>query len=391
MALSFLAVLGLFGVAGLAVLFGLNDVVQGRQTSAESIFLIAGALAFSGLLVLPSGIYAALRIAGIRPMRDLRLPGCLRPTLLILALPLVLLLGYLLVTRTDFAWLGLPPLQVLAVGLPILWIGYLAVHGLPLGSPQRSWGVLASGLVLGPALILIMEGVALVGVVVLISLWLGQQPELQEQILQLMQYTGDPQEMQQQILDLLEPYLATPAALFGALSFTAVIVPLLEEMLKPIGVWLLAGRGISPAAGFAGGALSGAGYALFESMALTSSGEEWLYVVVARAGTGAVHIFTTALMGWALARAWRYRTYLNFGLAYLAAVLIHGLWNALTVFVSFASFPQVQSGEAGMDFVSRLGAVAPFGLAFLALGTLVLVLLSNRLIRRGAAQPEGSQ
>lgn len=390
MAFSFLAVLALFGLAGLAVLFGLNDVLQGRQTSAEPIFLIAGALALSGLLVLPSGIYAALRIAGVRPAPELRLTGCLRPTLLILAFPLVLLLGYLLVTLTDFAWVGLPPLQALAVGLPILWIGYMAVRGLPSGSPQRSWGVLASGLVLGPALILLLEGIALVGAVVLIGLWIGQQPGLQEQILQLMQHSGDPQEMQQDILNLLEPYLATPAALLGALSFTALIVPLIEELIKPIGVWLLAGRGISPAAGFAAGALSGAGYALFESMALTTSGEEWLYVVVARAGTGAVHIFTTALMGWAMARAWRYRTYLNFGLAYLTAVLIHGLWNALTVFVSFASFPQVQSGEAGMPFVSRLGAVAPLGLGFLALGILVLVLFSNRMIRRRADQAERS-
>ncbi len=110
---------------------------------------------------------------------------------------------------------------------------------------------------------------------------------------------------------------------------------MIEEALKPIGVWLLFGRRLTPAAGFAAGALSGAGYALIESLALTSSGEAWSSLVLARTGTSAVHILTAGLTGWALVLAWQKRRFLPLLLAYLCAVMIHGLWNGLTLMYSF--------------------------------------------------------
>ena len=103
------------------------------------------------------------------------------------------------------------------------------------------------------------------------------------------------------LLDQLETYLMQPSTLYIALLFGALIVPLLEELFKPIGVWLLVGRKPSPAQGFAAGLLSGAGYALFENFSLgASAGEDWAMVVVARIGTSLIHIVTAGLMGWAL-------------------------------------------------------------------------------------------
>ena len=114
--------------------------------------------------------------------------------------------------------------------------------------------------------------------------------------------------------------MASPAVVASVFVYIAVLVPLIEEILKPIGVWLLAGRKLTPVDGFMAGVLSGAGYALFENLFLSSSGEQWMSVVLARVGTGAVHMFTTSLVGWGLASAWGQGRYLRLALSFALAV-----------------------------------------------------------------------
>jgi hypothetical protein len=177
-----------------------------------------------------------------------------------------------------------------------------------------------------------------------------------------------------------------PWAMFGVLAFGAVVVPLIEEIFKPAGVWLLAGRPLSARAGFVIGALGGAGYAIFESLALSSSGEQWAGLVSARIGTGLVHILTAALTGWAIARAWKTRRYWLLGVAYLAAVTIHSLWNGLTLFYSFTLLAQLQ-GLLVRPVVLRVGEVVPYALAGLALVCLAFLVLANRsLVRQAGAK-----
>ncbi len=57
--------------------------------------------------------------------------------------------------------------------------------------------------------------------------------------------------------------------------------------------------------------------------------------MLARTGTSAVHILTAGLTGWALALTWQKRRFLPLLLAYLCSVMIHGLWNGLTLMYSF--------------------------------------------------------
>jgi len=45
-------------------------------------------------------------------------------------------------------------------------------------------------------------------------------------------------------LEILQPFFNNPAVILSALVFTAVLVPLIEEALKPAGVWLLAAGGL---------------------------------------------------------------------------------------------------------------------------------------------------
>lgn len=391
-ALSLLGIL----VLGLgAFLLALLSLVQGVFDGWESalpLMLMAAGSGVSGLLLAPSAYYAFLRLQPARSQPRglaLRLPG-ISPGLLIFFWPLVLILGVLVVrlpaALTVFL---LPPLHVLAIGLPVLWLFYLAARDLPLGSPQRRWGVFASGLVLGPLLILVAELVALVVFWILGVVVISSQPDLLAEIQDLAARLPYLQTDPEAVLEVVAPYLARPGVVLALLVFGAGLVPLIEEALKPVGVWLLAGRDLGPAAGFAAGVLSGAGYALFESLALTSAGEEWPFLVVARVGTGVIHILTTGLTGWALAVAWQKGRYLLLGGVYLLSVLIHGLWNGMTLAATLAEFNH-QYGVTLPRGLDLAGAAGPYFLAGLALVSLVALVAVNRsLVRRDreAASP----
>lgn len=348
-------------------------------------FLWGIGIAFSGLLLLPSAYYAYLRLTD-RAGQDeekhsLPMQGWLPLILLVGVLPLGLLLGYLVSQNQSISWLLLPPLHLVVVSIPILWLTGMALKRLPLGSAQRAWGVFGAGLVLGPALILITEILALFAFVVSISVGIASQPGMADQILALSQRLqvapGDPET----IFRILEPYLTQPLVILGVLAFVAVLVPLIEETLKPIGVWLLVGRALTPAEGFAAGVLSGAGYALFENLFLATGDSSWVTVAIARIGTGALHILATGLTGWGLAKAWTEKRFLNLGAAFMAAVGLHALWNGLTVMTIFAGLPE-PLGAAVPGWARLIGRVAPAFLGFLFLFSFSSLFIINRRLQQ---------
>ncbi len=49
--------------------------------------------------------------------------------------------------------------------------------------------------------------------------------------------------------------------IFGVLAVISGIVPLIEEILKPIALWSLVGKDLTDQEGFVAGLLSGAGFA----------------------------------------------------------------------------------------------------------------------------------
>jgi hypothetical protein len=378
-----LAILACLGTAFLFFIFGIFAGMVQVDMNTLGMLLIASAGLACGVLLAPSAYFSGRRVFGRPAWKPLALPKYLRPTVLILLLPLILLAGYGVSRFPHLAMFILPVLHILAVGLPVWWIVYLSIRGLPVGSPQRMWGVFGSGLVLGPVLILLLETVALVLFGVIGLLYLGSQPELVNELTRIMALMSRGQAITpEEILRLFGPYMAKPGIILAMISLTAVVVPLIEEAVKPIGVWLLAGFNLSPTAGFAAGALCGAGYALFESLALSSSGEEWTFQVAARIGTAGVHILNTALMGMALAMAWRSGRYVRLGLVYLLVVLIHGLWNALTV-LTVAHSALVELGiQSSMSFLPVIGPAAPYILVAMGIGTFAGLLWLNSSLRK---------
>lgn len=384
--LSGLALLFLWGGALITLSVGMMNAVLQDPSMGDplSMFLMTAMLFGSGILLLPSIYYGFFRAAG-RPTLDM-LPWLRRtqPSLWIFAFPIVLAVGYLAYQQPALSWLVLPPLHLLAVGIPVGWMLFLAVRELPLGSSQRMWGVFGSGLVLAPALITFFELLAAIAFLFLVSFYIASQPELLNKIMALAATMPETPPSPEALLEEFSPYLVRPGVLLGALVFGAVIVPLIEELIKPIGVWLLAKRRLQPAAGFAAGALSGAGYALFESLALTSGGQEWPALMVARIGTASVHILTTAITGWALVQAWRYRRYSLLGFAYLTSVAIHGIWNGLTIYTAFTSLAEMQNLPVALPTNTNLATVAPAGLMLIGIGSLGALIWCNR--RLAAAQ-----
>lgn len=383
--LSALALILLWGGALITMFVGMINAAVKDPAMGDplSLFLMSALLFGSGLLMVPSVYYGLYRATGRPTIDSLPLLRRTRPALWIFALPIIIAMGALVYQNQILSWLLLPPLHLLAVGIPVGWMLFLAVRELPLGSSQRLWGIFDSGLILAPALITIFELVAAIGFMVLASFYIASQPELLNKIMSLAATMQEAPPSPEVLLEEFGPYLTRPSVLFAVLVFGAVIVPLIEELLKPIGVWLLAKRRLRPAAGFAAGALSGAGYALFESLALTSGGQEWPALMIARIGTAGVHILTTAITGWALVQAWTRRRYLLLGITYLTAVAIHGLWNGLTIASAFASLAEMQGLPIQIPSMTNLAIVAPAGLLLMGMASLAgLILINRRLVAR---------
>jgi hypothetical protein len=377
------AIAGFFGLLSTSTLAG--DIT--------SFFIYAASLGFIGLLLVPSAYYAFLRLRGRQASWHVfKSKRRFKFGLLIILFPIVLLAGSIVIQTGFLTWLLLPPLHILAILIPIVWLFYLGSRSLPIGSPQRASGVLGSGMVLSPFLASVLQMLILAGFGVVVILYLSARPDLMEEIINLITHLGimeryaDPTYAPEMLLEIMRPYVQGPGVVYGALIFVAVLVPMIEEMVKPIGVLFLTGSALSPAGGFVAGMLSGAGFALFESL-LIGSAADWAITVQGRAGSAVVHIMTAGLVGFALAAAWRKRSYLQLGLAYFLAVVIHGLWNALALlnlsYPFFIAMPEIPS------YLSTLAMIAPLVLAFMALEMFVYLLWANYRLRKsgGKLQP----
>ncbi len=380
--LSALAIAFLWSSAPTLVLIGLVSVLTQDPTSDTiSMFLLAAALISGGLLLLPSAYYALRRLQG-KPAVDSRiLVDKLLPRLWPILLVCTLLIGYLIQSTPPLNWLLLPFLHVIAAGLPVGWLLYITIRQLPLGSSQRMWGAFTSGMVLAPTIVFILEALAALGFLLVGVVYLASQPELVQKLIAMAEWMQMQEPSVEQIVERYGQQFIRTEVVVSVMLFVALVVPLIEEIFKPAGVWLLAGNRLSPVAGFVAGALSGAGFALFESLMLTSSGQEWTSLMIARIGTSAVHIITAAITGWALTYTLRTGNYLKLGLAYLLAVMLHAIWNGLTVLTAFTTLSAVNNWPLAMPSIMiEIGKLAPGILVFLAIASFLALLWTNRAL-----------
>lgn len=368
-----------FSVALFMGVTALGTFLSGRAVASQQTII----LTVSGFqaLILVSAAFVAIQRFRQQSFadRDASFNISARHILMSLALAAAALaIGYLIIKSNIANWLLLPVLTLPAVVLPLFVLLGLGIRGIPLGTRWQTWNVFGLAMTLTPFILVFLELFALFFIVGIAAVVLMSQPGFEQEMQQLVAQLQriDPQSPAAQ--EFLIPYMVNPGVVAVSVVYFAMIVPLLEELLKPLGVWFFARNLGSPAQGFALGALSGCAYGLIETFGVSAQSTDWTALLLTRIGTGALHITTSALMGAAIVYAIRERRYLRLFGTYILAISLHGLWNTLAIFFAFATISDTfELQNVLRDWLIPLN----IGMAMLTLILIAILTGSNRLMK----------
>jgi hypothetical protein len=286
---------------------------------------------------------------------------------------------------TWLAWIMLPILTVLVIVPPIWLLFGIGTRGIELGPRWRFFGTLGLGMTIGPLVMFVMEMILLLGILIAgAAIVYVQQPALFQEILNLgnilkQETNGDV------ILKLLAPYISNPLVIATAIGYIALAVPLMEELFKPLAVWIFAKKIESPAQGFAMGVLSGAAFALIESLNASGDGTmDWPAIVSIRAGTSLLHMTASGLVGWGIVSAFHEKRPSKFFAAYFTAAAIHGLWNACAVGVGVS---MVGEYIGKSEWLYNIIPAMLCGMSTLGIGMFAVLIAANRKLRSSPSSP----
>lgn len=359
------------------------DVSMGDSANALGIAWATASVASTSLLGLPMAYWTGRKLfRGQAPERSRPAP---KWAALALLFPPAIAAGYLASVEGVLPGVLGPSAQVLAAGIPVallaLWVRRLSQ---PI-TPTRAWGHFLMGLWTTPILALALEAVLLVGVGAALVAGLASQPGMVDLIMEL---GMNPGLAPGRIDASLSALLLNPWTLVCVVGFVAVLVPLVEEAIKTLGVVPFLGIRLSPSEAFLGGVLSGLGYALFEALFLPQPGTGWVETMLARIGATLMHAFTAGLTGWALAEMVVRRKPIPALLAYPVAAAIHGVWNASAVAIGLAAIAaSVENRQLTDPPYSALAAAAGVLLVLLTVCSIVgIPLIARRLMPRAAPE-----
>jgi hypothetical protein len=299
--------------------------------------------------------------------------------LIVILASLAILIGSWVGNLETVNLLVLPFLTVPAVVLPLAVLLTLGTRDLPLGARWQFWSVLGLGMTLTPFLLFVLEIVTGILFFLGILAYVSMQPELVYRLQALAQQIVVLGPQSETARELILPLLTKPGVIFTVLLYTALFVPAIEELFKPLGVWLLGNKLDSPAQGFALGALSGASYALIETIGVSGQGGEWASLLFTRIGTGLLHITTSALMGAAIVLALRQRRYLRLLGTYGMAMTLHGLWNASAMLYTFSDLAKLLNQA---DRWSTVQTISVGALSILSIGLFAILLTSHARMKK---------
>ncbi|HEX9839930.1 MAG TPA: PrsW family glutamic-type intramembrane protease [Anaerolineales bacterium] len=383
--LFFLSALFLSGIGLLMGSTALLSFFSGEAVEVEQTIIFI-AFGFEGMLLFIAAFFSFQKTLG-KPSADQDASFSISfwPIIVLTIIAFVsILVGYQISGINTVNWLILPILTIPAVVLPLCVLMALGTQKLPFGTRWQSWSVLGLGMTLVPLILFVLEVAVLIIVFFIVIAYVMTQPDLVAELQRLSQQIMFLDLQSEAALDLLSPFVAKPGVIITVLAYIAILVPALEEIFKPLGVWLLAGKLESPAQGFALGALSGAGYALIETIGVSNQTVEWASLLFSRIGTGLLHITTSALMGAAIVLAWRERRYLRLIGTYFIVVLLHGLWNTFAMLFTFSGLAEL-IGQSG--FLSTLQPVMIITMSILAIGLFAILVIFNRKMRNSVQFP----
>ncbi len=372
---------------GLLLVFGLFSGMFDPLTANDAglMLVIGWTFLLMAVAFIPALISAVFYLQG-RSMPALKpsTQRIIQVTLIIIWF--VSILGVLLISRYQELNLITSLLIIPLVLVPILFFFWIGARNLSLGNQPRIWGAVAFNFSIMMPIVLTVELVLFFIIFMIAAVWLAGQPELFSQIMMVIEQISnglmDPPEAEQLITDL----ISRPIFLNGSILVVAVLVPLIEELFKPMAIWFLAGKRLTPSQGFVGGLIGGACFAMLESLGAVGipAESEWIMLLFGRTGTGLLHVTLSGLVGWGIASAFYNRNWGRAIVTYLGAVTIHGLWNFFALMAGIV--PILPISEEMNNLPVLLGQMGVFVLVALFVINLVLLFSVNRHLQR---QPAG--
>ena len=354
------------GLAGLAA-FGQVTTDYGATLAMESGVVVA--LVLTGLVFLViASISIVTTIQKITGNARTPKPHRNRMTIWLIT-TLVLVFGLAALTRLappENKAVALAVLAILGITIPVLLLLQIGSRGQREVNPKRDSGILVFSIGISTPLIVLVEVLVFIIVVIVFVGGLLGKPEFVDFFNTI---RNDPGLLQNDPASLLSEFgnLFNLTSLIGWLLLAvAGIMPLVEELFKTLGVWLLQVRNPDPAESFRAGLLCGGGFALFEGLLSVSSIQgsaiafvDWAGLILGRFGGSLLHILTGGIIGLAIGKFWQNRKFGSLVLSYLAAWLLHATWNALAIF----------GGVNPLIHESQVQAVWPYvGLVILFVG-----------------------
>jgi len=338
-------------VALLIVAFGLSVGCLGIFASllnpgADQLLGITGGVA---LLVLTVALGLALAWQARQAIRGRGsspfLPGRVWP--LVVVFLLALALGQAILTMNLLPALTFPLLHLVVAVTPSLIV--LALAGRSLAGLTRWRDIVlqtSSGAFLATVISFVLEMVAGLGLIIAVSALVAMQPGGQELLQSLADRLQSPAGLEDPAF--LSSLVQSPVVIGLALLALAIMVPLIEEATKTLGIGLMAYRRITMAQAFLWGVAAGAGFALAEGLLSTLGGlDGWVVAMLSRIGATMMHCFVGGVMG----LAWYYvLSEQRWGRClklYAASVGLHGLWNALAGGLTLLSLRVTDTALAG--------------------------------------------
>jgi hypothetical protein len=222
-------------VAALIGSVTLIKTMNGGQIEVRQMTLIAVAL-FEALLLLGAAYVSLLKVLR-KPAADAEsfftIKGWQIAACLALA-AMAIWMGSLILENAPVNWLLLPLLTLPAVFLPIVVLFGLGSRGISLGPRWRAWNVLGISMTLVPLLTLILEAMAILFVLGLVVVYISSQPALLAQVERLSTQIYTIGQDPEALLQLVAPLLLRPGIMVISLVFFSVLVPMMEELVKPL-------------------------------------------------------------------------------------------------------------------------------------------------------------
>jgi len=231
-------------------------------------------------------------------------------------------------------------------GIPIWWFIEFAKRKLPSSSKQRVSAVVSFGASYNVLIILFIELTLLIFVLSGVFISLNRRPSFQSWLKNFTLPTDLDKIQTQFFAEVFRQLFRNAWFYVGVILLIGIIIPFLEESLKPAVLWLLQKRSLNPTEGYMLGLYLGGAFAFIESavVVIQIGSADWLQAILLRSATALIHITCTALVGYGYASAMQLAKGDAFWKPLLSASALHGLWNSCAIFISMPSLYPEEKG-----------------------------------------------